>query len=481
MRHSFIYSVLHLSTFTFFTAATPPGWNEAQSKTCLPFDLNVLPAEEIPPESLSSSDVPIASSPAMDKLIAPSRFTSEGLAANNHVLSGLRGPPSADGESASIHGCDHKGKLLAQQSSSNGFSSTSAGKRKTSDSSSVSTSQRYQKDNTSYRYEPSNVSNQHFPLKISVSDMIPTSSKPGYVLLTEKNPTREEIRKLKEKEVAVLSGLETKKEAGILFHVYDWNFLREYPERGKPDDDQHQFLRHLNRCKGESDVESFFFIQRDRASKFMYHFLSRKRLFEFNFPPNIPKGRRLGMLFETLVRLSDKKINLDSNHYFENQIIGGMRERLAANFENTQNPSSPNIKTIMRFVQDVTKVTQLLIVAHLSLFKEHEQQVLTSEEVEKHLEFLKNLWFQIDEGTPQMQKRDWAMKAHKVFRFQDQANHFCFMVTRKDRNYSFCWNLVNHWREKTERSLGGFSGEEILPSKFQELFNKLIFFSNHEA
>ncbi|KNZ56235.1 hypothetical protein VP01_245g4 [Puccinia sorghi] len=227
MRYSFIYSALYLSTFAFFTAAAPPGWNEAQSKTCLPFDLNVLPAEEIPPESLSSSDVPIASYQAMDNLIAPSRFTPQGLAANNHVFSGVRGLPSAD--------------------------------------------------------------------------------------------------------------------------------VEEYPERGKPDDDQHQFLRHLNQCKGERDLESFFFIQRDPAGKFMYNYLCRKRRFEFNFPPKIPPGRRLGMLFETLLRLSDKKISLDGNHFFENQIIGGMRERLATNFENTQNPSSPNIKTIMRFVQDVTE------------------------------------------------------------------------------------------------------------------------------
>ncbi|KNZ45379.1 hypothetical protein VP01_818g4 [Puccinia sorghi] len=479
MRHSFIYCVLHLSTFSFFTAATPPGWNEAQSKTCLPFDLNFLPAEEIPPESLSSSDLQLASSPVMEKPIAPSRFTPEELAANNHVFPGLRSLLSADVDSASSHGCDHRGYPLAQQSSSIRFSSTSAGKRKTSDSSSGSTSKRYKPDDTSDRYESYDLINQHFSVETSVSNVTPTSSKPGYVLPTEKNP-REEIGKLKEKEVAVRTGLEANKEAGMLFNVYDWDFLREYPESAMADDHQHQLLTYLNQCKGASDVESFFFIQKDRTDEFLTEFASRKRQWEFiNFPSEICSRVRQEMLFKTLLRISDKKINLEGFAFFKDKIIGGMRGRLETNFKTTQNPSSPKIETIMRFVQAVTKVTQLLIVVHLSLFKEHEQEVLTVEEVEKNLKFFQELWFQIDDGTPEIQKIDWAKKAHKIFRFQNPQHHFLSIVFKKDRMYNFCWNLVSYWREQTGRSLRGFYGP--FHTTLQELVNKIIFFSNYKS
>ncbi|KNZ50750.1 hypothetical protein VP01_4257g1 [Puccinia sorghi] len=481
MRHSFIYSVLHLSTFAFFTAATPPGWNQAQSKTCLPFDLNLLPAEEIPPESLSSSDVQIASSPAMEKLIAPSGFTSEELAVNNHVFPGLRGLPSADVDSASSHGCDHRGYPLAQQSSSNRFSSTSAGKRKTSDSSSGSTSKRYKKGDTSDRYEPHNVINQHFSLETSVSDVSPTSSKPGYVLPTEKNPTTDEIGELQKEEVAVRTGLETNKETGMLFNVYDWNFLREFPESEMADDHQHQFLRYLNQCKGASDVESFFFIQKDQAKHFLTTFASRKRHWKFKYPSGMKRGVRLGMLFETLLSLSEKKINLEGYPFFKNEIIDGMRQRLITNYKTTQNPSStPGEETLLRFVRDITKVTQLLIVAQLSLFKEHKQEVLTVGDVEKHLEFLQEFWLQLDEGTLDMQQRDWAQKVHCLFRFHPHQNTvYTRSFTKNEKKYHFCWYLVNYWRERTGRTLGGYSGKRKFPTSLQELVNKIILYSNY--
>jgi len=482
MRHmiSLSYSVLHLLVFfAFWTKATLPGWiNEAPNKNRLSFDLNLVPAdaEILPPEiRVFSSDEPMPSSQAM-------------------ALPGLN--PSASVQSASSHGRHHSEYPLAQhESSSSRLSSSSHGQRKTSDSSTSSTSRRSKKASTSHRYEPYSVT--HSSLKNSVSDVMPTSSsssRPASVLPTENTPTRDAptennalIRLLRRKKLAVSThGLSTSnKPEQKLFDVYDWNFLREHPEREGSDDHLHQFLRYLNQCKGASDLESFFFIQRDQAIDFLKHFTGRRSHVKFNLPAEVcRKGLKVGKLFEILVSLSDKKIGLDGHPFFENEIMDGMKERLIENFTSAKYPvGSQRIETIVRFVRDVTKVTQLLMVAQLSLFKEHKQDFLTAEAVEQHLRFLHELWLKIETGAAEIVDREWAMTAHHFLNFLPLQTHIFDAVTQKSKNYQFAWNLIHYWHETTSESSQfkkGFYQSEKFPKKLKELVGKLVFFANYQ-
>ncbi|KNZ56045.1 hypothetical protein VP01_250g2 [Puccinia sorghi] len=72
---------------------------------------------------------------------------------------------------------------------------------------------------------------------------------------------------------------------------------------------------------------------------------------------------------------------------FTKKNLDGMRHRLAKNIGTTQNPSSG------------PKIEIRLIVAQLSLFKEHEQELFAVEKFEEHLAFLWELWFYIDDGA----------------------------------------------------------------------------------
>ncbi|KAA1072234.1 hypothetical protein PGT21_030807 [Puccinia graminis f. sp. tritici] len=278
-----------------------------------------------------------------------------------------------------------------------------------------------------------------------------------------------------------ISQIKTSKETNILFKVYDWNFIREEPKGGTQEDHQDHFFRFLNRCKEEKNLECFFSIQRGHSGLFWNNYLSSKK--KLSTGKEIKKEIRKTYTMKTLLRNSDKKINLEANPLFSKELVQKLQKILETNFANCVDPTpTPQIKTILQFVKDITKTAHFLIIIYLSLFKQHREEVFTLYDSENILEFLNKTWFDIHEDSPELSKKEWAIKVSKLFKFQNFKGRNDYMFTQKKYMHKISCHLLVHWIEKTGRCLDYSRGNQKRDdSMLVGLINLMIFHSNYET
>jgi hypothetical protein len=266
-------------------------------------------------------------------------------------------------------------------------------------------------------------------------------------------------------------------------NVRDWNFLKEGSEGEMEDEDYiGEYFKFLKNCKGEAETGSSFFITKDQAIKFQTTFLSRREDFEFHHIASTINQQSLQtQLYSTLLRISDDKINLGRYPIFTNEILAAMKQKLESKLNSMKNPPpehQPSIKTLMKFVEDVTKVTHLQIVAYMTLFKEHEEEYLTESQVEQTLTFLKALWLHLCDFGQFKQEKAWAVQVHKLLNFSSANEVTSELPKFKNRMYLLCWNLVSgFWVEHTKRP---FISPDGRLRKFEaaRVIDKIIFYSN---
>jgi hypothetical protein len=98
--------------------------------------------------------------------------------------------------------------------------------------------------------------------------------------------------------------------------------------------------------------------------------------------------------------------------------VDGMIERVEKQLHVNNIPLSEmsnQIQSIKEFMEDVTKITHLLMIIVLSLYRMHKQDVLTVNGVEETLQFLKKIWFWLEESEFE-DKRSWQMQVHKLLK-----------------------------------------------------------------
>ncbi|KAI7943904.1 hypothetical protein MJO28_011432 [Puccinia striiformis f. sp. tritici] len=267
---------------------------------------------------------------------------------------------------------------------------------------------------------------------------------------------------------------------GEVFNVYNWDFIRGDTGGRTPDYYQNKLFQFLNSCRVDPDLKQPFFLERDQTGSFLGQLMGRGRR-ELRISDVKSQNWRKQRLLETCLSISDNKINLNGYSIFSKELLGGMMERLKVNEEKHEElVVKIQVDTVLEFVENVTKVAHLLTIDYLSVFKEHESEILRVDQVEHTLEFLTKLWLDIEEGKIQS---EWAKKLTKILNFQKGDTNVYNMVTKKALGQTVASHFLKYWLVSTRGSLPG--GNHHQPAEnhpgILELINKIIFYSNYKS
>jgi hypothetical protein len=132
---------------------------------------------------------------------------------------------------------------------------------------------------------------------------------------------------------------------------------------------------------------------------------------------------------------------------------------------------------IRSLITNVTKVTHLLMISVLSLFKEHKEGelTLTEDAIKEKLKFIQGLWVRLEEGKFQNKGDGWEKIVYNLLNAQKETR----MMVKREK-YTLCWNFVNTWLEENNMQLKKISREPTHSNTVTEIINKLILFSNFE-
>jgi hypothetical protein len=262
------------------------------------------------------------------------------------------------------------------------------------------------------------------------------------------------------------------------FDLYDWKFLREN-EDADTVTKHNGFLALLKKCQRTKTKESFFYVPKARAAPFMKKFTAESRLEgSYKLPTGSPDVRYV-RYYEILLQISNNRIGLGEHSPFSIKIMKAMRERFPKKFEIAHGWSgdAQQWKSVEEFVEEVTKVTHLMMLMTLSLFKEHEHQFLTVHEVDNQLNFIKELWFRLEEGQFVEGRTTWESKVSDVLNFKAKDSQ----ATSKAWRYGLCHNILRDWMEKNNLSIKDIDRNTIHEVTFAEILNKMIHFGNYKA
>jgi hypothetical protein len=220
-------------------------------------------------------------------------------------------------------------------------------------------------------------------------------------------------------------------------HVKEWKFSREDPECAKTAYYQEKLFQFLNECKGEKNPGSSFSIKRDQAAELKQRFSSRKMNFELDIFPKGNPGPTNFQLYKILLLISDNKINLEGSQFFCEEIMKDIFGQLKSKYASRKTfPHGKRLETMVKFIQETTKVTHLQIVAYMQLFDEYKQEILTEREHEEILNFLKELWVWLLDRSSEAEKIHWANKVHNLLNFHS-INKSNYSLQRKTKYMKF--------------------------------------------
>jgi hypothetical protein len=190
-------------------------------------------------------------------------------------------------------------------------------------------------------------------------------------------------------------------------------------------------LKYLNKCQRKKDKEYSFSFPRDRADQFLTVFFQRSRkLAEFPLDEEAAEQLRNSHFYEILLGISNDKIDLGSYATFSegivNELIVKVRKKLKAT-KTSPRVLSNRVQAIQKFIEDITKISHILIDIVLSIYKEHDQDLLTEKKVPVILNFLRELWLRLEQGI-RFGGECWEIQVHKVLKAD---NHFGFRLAAK--------------------------------------------------
>ncbi|KAA1089025.1 hypothetical protein PGT21_004464 [Puccinia graminis f. sp. tritici] len=302
-----------------------------------------------------------------------------------------------------------------------------------------------------------------------------------------------------------------------LANMHSWKFLREGPEDGNPDCfEEHlphpelkKFLSFLNSCKEKEDWDdSFFWIPRENAKQILEKFYLHRK--GNCFREDVSKNVKHRVLYETVLRVSDKRIKLDQYPFFSLGLINHMETKLQSRIKNylelethsekgsslskdfIQNPkieiqlnlccfSNIYLNQIHRaidYIKNMTKVIHFLITTYLSLFKENPSTIEASENI---VNFIKQIWEMAEKGEESfIQRHPWMKKIKNLFRIEEHYYwNYEFLYQHADL-YTNAWNFVHYWIQENGK-LVKHMGTKYQKDSLSSLINNLILYSNHET
>jgi hypothetical protein len=302
-----------------------------------------------------------------------------------------------------------------------------------------------------------------------------SSSNPGYVVDSNQHTSSSRSKEFREDDAAIQIVYDA---SGNPFNLYDWSFLRVDPAHKETAAIQEEFLQFLklHYPQRRVDPEGFFFIERRNAVAFMKNFRGMGLNSKFNKPLDFDFSYRSARYYAILLRISDNKINLKRYSKFSHEIVEAWMERVERKYQLSRQPQgTEKINDFKKFIQDITKVTHLLLVIVLSFFKEHEHKFLTVNEVNNHLNFIKQLWVRLEEGKLEVREA-WEKQVQAILTFRPDA------PTKKERDqYSLCWRFVKYWLKENNMQLTKMKKDITHQDTMVRVINKMIFFSNHKT
>ncbi|POV96925.1 hypothetical protein PSTT_15365, partial [Puccinia striiformis] len=271
------------------------------------------------------------------------------------------------------------------------------------------------------------------------------------------------------------------------FDFYNWDYVREDTEDRISADTQYasseykrkSFFKLLQSCKKTRTPDKFFWIPRKQAFIIMKRFRQSKH--DYAFPKNVAKSRRIKALYQITLGLSNKRIGIERYSVYSNEIVNPWTSKLEVNLKAAK---KERLERSIEVIKDVTKITPFLVVTYLLLFKEHRQHKLTADFIEELLTFIKDLWINIEKGSPEfLEENPWAKRLRNmlIMEIDPQENDNHNFIYELDIAYEISWNLTRYWIEINGKSLKhGFGKKKDLHKDLAELINKIIFYSNYQ-
>ncbi|POW13412.1 hypothetical protein PSHT_07674, partial [Puccinia striiformis] len=271
------------------------------------------------------------------------------------------------------------------------------------------------------------------------------------------------------------------------FDFYNWDYVREDTEDRISADTQYasseykrkSFFKLLQSCKKTRTPDKFFWIPRKQAFIIMKRFRQSKH--DYAFPKNVAKSRRIKALYQITLSLSNKRIGIERYSVYSNEIVNPWTSKLEVNLKAAK---KERLERSIEVIKDVTKITPFLVVTYLLLFKEHRQHKLTADFIEELLTFIKDLWINIEKGSPEfLEENPWAKRLRNmlIMEIDPQENDNHNFIYELDIAYEISWNLTRYWIEINGKSLKhGFGKKKDLHKDLAELINKIIFYSNYQ-
>jgi hypothetical protein len=268
-------------------------------------------------------------------------------------------------------------------------------------------------------------------------------------------------------------------------NVYDWGFLRENLKNKKEAEEaaelQNGFFDFLKECKMKQDTKPYFYIEKDEAAYFMRKF-TEKRLMDTTFAIKSDRAHqyRNARYNEILVRISDSRIGLGTRSlFFVDEIMGPMKQHVGDNYRlvygKLPSKTPAKVTSAEKYVEEITKVTHLMMVIVRSLYHLHEKNYLTVNEVNGDLNFIKQTWFRIEEGIFDPEDAVWQRKAHLILKFQSKDRQ----AGSQAGKYALCHNILRRWMDQNGLQIKDRNKETW--ETLIEIMNKMIYFGNIKA
>ncbi|POW13416.1 hypothetical protein PSHT_07670 [Puccinia striiformis] len=198
----------------------------------------------------------------------------------------------------------------------------------------------------------------------------------------------------------------------------------------------------------------------------------------------IPVSIKTRIVCDLVLKLAKERLGLDDNPKFSN-LIGHLASRVVTRNESTHCANKQSPQVIVRTIEyfnNVNQITIFLILIHLSIFHEHEEEELNDKFIEELINFLENLWNRIEEPDQKfLNKHTWAEKNSLFFSPEsdlslDQRKKLLYVQAHK---YHMAWNFVEQWAEENGKSLKwGRKNQKTDQRPLVEIVNYILLYSN---
>ncbi|KNE98175.1 hypothetical protein PSTG_08442 [Puccinia striiformis f. sp. tritici PST-78] len=227
------------------------------------------------------------------------------------------------------------------------------------------------------------------------------------------------------------------------------------------------------------DTRKDFWVRTEYAEAFFKAYGKERQ--RFAFPPAeiiTPHERRLG-IHNIILNIVDEKIVLEKYTVFSKDIVNHLTLRLDARllgFLQSQATLETRLQVTTRIdiVQKITKSAVFLNLAYLKFFKENENGKTTVQQIESFLNFMKDLWEDIEKGeNSTCNNNNFGDKLHKLLSFETSEHQ-----SSPSSAMGIAWNIVELWVQKAANFQPHISLD--YHPQMVEIINKIILYSNYD-